>query len=178
MIRNLLSKIFVPFILFSIALFSACAGNARTQALFVIDIQSGYVGLYPKQAFNEFLTNVNNIIDKASSRGIPIIYIRQNGGGDIYDEVHKKSSIEFEKTTQSAFTVDELNDYLKERNIKNIYIVGLDAAYCVSTTAHDSVHRGYKTVVIKDAVITYKDWEEVLRDYEDIDLTLINSEDY
>ncbi len=165
-------------ILFFLAIYSTLAEYAKTQALLVIDIQSAYVGLYPKEAFDSFLTSVNHVIDEAAYRGMPIIYIRQKGGGELYSEVHKRSTIEFEKSTESAFSVDELNKYLDQRNIKKLTIVGLDAAYCVSTTAHIAVHSGYKTTVIQDAIITYLDRDAVMRDYEDIDLSLINSEKY
>jgi len=174
--RNPLSKILAACILFSMAIFPRSAEADKKQALLVIDIQTAYVGLYQQQAFDAFLANVNGVIDKASISSMPIIYIRQEGGGEIYDKVHIKSSIEFEKTAESAFTVDALNDYLTDQNIKVLYIVGLDAAYCVSATAHVSVGRGYKTFVFGDAIITYQDWAEVKRYYEDIDLISINSE--
>jgi hypothetical protein len=58
------------------------------------------------------------------------------------------------------------------------YLVGLDAAFCVWSTAGSSVEYGYKTVVISDAIVTFNDRDAVLQTYEDRDITLITSKDF
>ncbi|MAX99120.1 MAG: nicotinamidase/pyrazinamidase [Oceanospirillaceae bacterium] len=41
--------------------------------------------------------------------------------------------------------------YLRERGIKNVYIVGLATDFCVAWTAVDAAKAGFKTAVIEDA---------------------------
>lgn len=55
-----------------------------------------------------------------------------------YDNDHKSST--------------GLGEYLKKKNISEVYITGLATDYCVKFTALDSVKEGFKTFVIKDAV--------------------------
>lgn len=45
----------------------------------------------------------------------------------------------------------QLDDLLKERNIKRIYLCGLAFDYCVGYTALDAIDLGYETIVIEDA---------------------------
>ena len=47
--------------------------------------------------------------------------------------------------------VTELLDILHERNIQEVYVVGLAYDYCVGSTALDSAKHGFKTYVITDA---------------------------
>jgi nicotinamidase/pyrazinamidase len=44
-----------------------------------------------------------------------------------------------------------LADYLKEKNINQVYICGLATDYCVKFTALDAVTEGFETYVINDA---------------------------
>lgn len=44
-----------------------------------------------------------------------------------------------------------LGDYLKEKGVDEIYLVGLATDYCIKFSALDAVKLGFKTVVIEDA---------------------------
>jgi len=44
-----------------------------------------------------------------------------------------------------------LRDYLRERDVTDVYIVGLATGYCVKFTALDARHLGFETFLIEDA---------------------------
>ena len=44
-----------------------------------------------------------------------------------------------------------LGDYLRERNVTNVYVLGLATDYCVKFTALDAHELGFKTSLIEDA---------------------------
>jgi len=44
-----------------------------------------------------------------------------------------------------------LGDFLKARNVTDVYLVGLATDYCIKFTALDAVALGFKTHVIEDA---------------------------
>jgi len=44
-----------------------------------------------------------------------------------------------------------LGDYLKEKGVEKVYVVGLATDYCVKYTAVDAVRLGFKTTLIEDA---------------------------
>lgn len=45
-----------------------------------------------------------------------------------------------------------LGGYLRERNIRTVYVTGLAADFCVKWTVLDSIKKGFETFVVKDAV--------------------------
>jgi nicotinamidase/pyrazinamidase len=55
-----------------------------------------------------------------------------------------------------------LRGYLKERNVKDVYVCGLAGDYCVYFTAVDSIANGFNTFLIDDAVksISESDYEK------------------
>ncbi|CAF1595421.1 unnamed protein product [Didymodactylos carnosus] len=53
--------------------------------------------------------------------------------------------------SNQKLTKTDLDEKLKERNIRNVYIVGLATDYCVSATALHSLENKYRTIVIEDA---------------------------
>jgi nicotinamidase/pyrazinamidase len=54
----------------------------------------------------------------------------------------------------SAFEATNLNleDYLKQRSVTELYVVGLATDYCVRASALDAVKAGFQTTVVRDAV--------------------------
>jgi len=91
----------------------------------------------------------------------PVHCVKESHGADFPDELKREKIIQiFEKGTSSnddgysAFeaTNKNLGGYLNEKEIDELYIVGLTAEYCVKSTVLDSLKYGFKTFVIKDAV--------------------------
>lgn len=56
-----------------------------------------------------------------------------------YDNGHKKST--------------GLSDYLKGKNVQQVYVTGLAAEICVFFTAMDSLNQGFETFLIEDATM-------------------------
>src|SRR5205085_2195730 len=44
-----------------------------------------------------------------------------------------------------------LGDFLKERNVRDVYVAGLATDYCVKFTALDAAALGFKTHLVEDA---------------------------
>ena len=55
------------------------------------------------------------------------------------------------KHPYSGFGADGLIEFLKERDITDLYITGLATDYCVKDTALDGVKNGFKTNLVWDA---------------------------
>ena len=54
----------------------------------------------------------------------------------------------------SAFeaTNENLYKYLKNNQVTDVYITGLTTEYCIKNTALDSIHQGFGTYVVTDAI--------------------------
>lgn len=84
--------------------------------------------------FHEELTLVDNV--KVFKKGKDK-YIDSYSG--FYDNDHKSST--------------GLSEFLKRKNIDEVYVTGLATDYCVKFTALDSAKEGFNTFVVKDAVM-------------------------
>lgn len=67
--------------------------------------------------------------------------------GDFY--IFKKGLTK-EAHPYSGFGAEGLDEFLKERGVTEVHIVGLALDYCVKDTAIDAANLGYETVVIED----------------------------
>ncbi len=60
-----------------------------------------------------------------------------------------------QKTVNSAFIGTGLEQYLRERKIEALIIVGISTDHCVSTTTRMAGNLGFKTFVVADATHTF-----------------------
>ncbi|HAG42443.1 MAG TPA: hypothetical protein DCL31_02430, partial [Clostridium sp.] len=81
-------------------------------------------------------------------------FIKDTPGSKIDSRVNIVSSIIYSKNKGNAFSNLELDSFLKENHIEEIFIVGLDASACVLKTSIGEKSKGYKVTVIKDAITT------------------------
>lgn len=72
-----------------------------------------------------------------------------------------------------------LGDYLKEKGVDKVVIVGLATDYCVKFTALDAVGLGFETTVVKDATravnLQEGDFEKALEEMKNQGVTIIES---
>lgn len=66
-----------------------------------------------------------------------------------------KNEVVFEKRVNSAFIGTNLESYLLENDIKNLYIIGLTLPHCVSTTTRMAANLGFDATVFSDATISF-----------------------
>ncbi len=78
--------------------------------------------------------------------------------GKVADEVAsvpKAQYLKVNKSRYSAFCATDLDLKLRERNVKEVHIVGVCTDICVLHTAVDAYNIGYKIVVHKNCVATF-----------------------
>ena len=156
-----------------------------TEKCVVIDIQNDYcsssgeiakqlgIDLTPVQ---EVVPNIISFVDKARTKGLPIIftqmiedpkYMAENAklkkgsksfcspdteGYEYYQIKPHKSDHQVVKKSYDAFSNPELEAILNKRGIKNLIIIGAYTAVCVDTTIRSGFTRGYHIVVPQDLV--------------------------
>jgi nicotinamidase/pyrazinamidase len=177
------------------------------KALLVIDIQEDYTGTTAKSPFpykdsERLIATVNKIIEEAVKKNIIILYIRQefdgffgrllsrifghgtaikgNPGTEFDKRITIMSNYCFAKSMPDAFSNPNLELFLKENQINELYLVGLDAGACVYFTAKGASKRGYKVSIIKDGIVLLaeKKWDSLLKKYKKSGITLLSSEEF
>jgi len=168
------------------------------KALLVIDVQEDYTGLKGKQppVFKNAeaqIGAINRLIDSASKSGMKVAYIRQvfdnnffvrlfvgrtiDGmpGTELDSRIKVINRNDFTKKISDAFSNQRLEEFLIQNQVDEVYLTGLDAAYCVYYTALGALNRGYKVSVVKDAVLTRKNIDDILKSYTEKGVVLTTS---
>lgn len=177
------------------------------KALMVIDIQEDFTGTTagpssPYKNDMNAISSVNDLIRKASEKNIQVVYVRQefeglfirtiiklfmNGvalkgspGSAIDKRIEVVSGNIFSKSKGDAFSNPELDAFMIKNRINELYITGLDAEYCVYTTAKGALNRGYKVNIITDAIFlgAKNNWDSVINKYRKDGINLITAKDF
>ncbi len=143
-------------------------GSAK-RALLVIDIQEDCTGKILKPPFlfqeqsEEFIPKVNAIVTEASLHDTVIVYLRTNfklqdvPGAKLDSRLKVVGTDCFLKDSFDAFSSSNhlFAEFLAcQKQIKDLYLLGLDATLCVYQTAKAAVEKGYRTVILEDAILT------------------------
>lgn len=148
------------------------------KALFIVDLQNDFCpgGALPTPKGNIIIPVINKLMNQfnliiASKDWHPVNSvhfdkwpkhcIQETTGAefptDLNSERINKIFLKGTRNTDdgySAFeaTNENLTEYLRGKNIDEIYITGLTTEYCVKQTTLDALELGFPTFVIKDAV--------------------------
>jgi len=171
------------------------------KAVLVIDVQEDFSGLngrkpVPLQDVEPQIDAINRILENAAGSAMKVAYIRQVFENTFFTRLFIKRAIEgqpgveldarvkvindndFTKKISDAFSNPELDEFLVSKNVDEIYLVGLDAAYCVYYTALGGLNRGYKVTVVTDAVMTTKDMDNILKLYATHGINMITTDEF
>ena len=145
-------------------------------ALMVIDIQEGTTGKLSttheyQNKSSSLLYTTNQAIDSCKANNIPVIYIGNEVTNPWINFINKSmkkgtqgtlldrrltivSGNVFYKKKQDAFSNPELDGFLRKNEINQLYITGLDAAFCIGSTVKAALNRNYQVLLIADAIIS------------------------
>ncbi len=135
-------------------------------ALLVVDVQEGLVTENPFDKENT-INNIELLIKKCRFNNVEVIYVRHDGGkGDelefgskgwqIYNQVAPKYGEKIiEKRYNSAFKETELKEYLNEKDIDTIVLVGMQTEYCIDTTCKVAFEYNFKVIIPEETNTTF-----------------------
>jgi nicotinamidase-related amidase len=134
--------------------------------LLVVDVQTVMIDEHPYNEKN-VIRNIKKLISASRQNDIEVIYVRHDGGiGDelerdsdgwqIYDEIAPEAGeMIIDKQYNSAFLKTGLKQYLDNKEIKNIILVGLQTEYCIDATCKVAFEHGYKIIMPKETNTTF-----------------------
>ncbi len=129
----------------------------------VIDPLNQYIQLFRQQGRPIFATRdwhpPNHISFKEYGGIWPPHCIQNSWGAEFHPNLKlPKDTIIISKATDpnkeaySGFQGTELDDILKSKGIKRLFIGGLATDYCVKNTVLDALELGYETILLLDAI--------------------------
>jgi len=142
----------------------------------VVDIQEDYTGpkaAKPYRDADRIITATNTLLARAEEKGLVVVYIENvienpvfrllAGGmnapgapGTAVDSriLRVPGARTFSKGRSDSFSNPELEAWLAQNQVEQLYLVGLDGAYCVNATARGALNRGYKVTLVTDGIAT------------------------
>jgi len=173
------------------------------KALLVIDVQEDFTGTSageksPYEDAGPVISSINNAIADAVKKGYPVIYIRQefSGWGELIsrtimngkalkgsagartdDRILKVSDNDFSKGRADAFSNPALGEFLVANHVNELYLSGLDAEFCVHSTARGALNRGYAVNMLTDSLLLSRKnkWNGLLEQYRKEGIRLVKS---
>lgn len=138
--------------------------NRADTALVVIDMQEKLAAAMDEEMLEPVLMNSALLAAAFQEMGLPVIETLQypKGLGETVEDL--EPALRIEKMAFSACKVPAFNDFLKNKGIKSVVLIGMEAHICVLQTALDLIDAGYSVHVASDAVISRNDfnWETAL----------------
>ncbi len=137
--------------------------NALTpvRALIVVDVQAIYADgplLIEYPPVQQSLQRIGQAMDAARAAGIPIVVVQEDGfgkgspGWQIHPVVAARhSDHRIHKTLPSAFTNTGLADWLAERQVNTLSVVGYMTHNCNASTLFEARHLGLNAEFLTDA---------------------------
>jgi nicotinamidase-related amidase len=139
-----------------------------TTALIVIDVQEEYFSgrlpiQYPPR--EESLERIGEAMDGAAEAGVPIVVVRhvgEPGEGSFQQDSptfqlrkevdSRPRDLLIDKHLPGSFTGTGLQEWLEERDVDHVTIVGYMTNVCCDTTARQALHLGMGAALLHDAV--------------------------
>lgn len=153
------------------------------KALLVLDVQEGSSGPVRGRSFEAMIKTINLLVEQFSASGMEVAYVRQVFGNNLIVRLHGGRILSermeprldrrllvakdncFSKNRTDAFANKRLEQFLIDRQVDEVFLVGVDAAFCVYYTARGALNRGYRVTVVKDAVLSRRPLAEVFARY-------------
>lgn len=148
------------------------------RALLIIDMQNDLCrDVRRARKVEEILDLLQRVINAFASRGDLVIYscfalppddeqfrrfgdrycIEGTAGAEIIEELLPLRGPVIKKRKHSAFFETELDDLLCQAGVRELYLAGLQTHICIMTTAADASFRGYRTVAIRECVVSSRE---------------------
>jgi len=126
-------------------------------AAILVDMQKDFVCDLRRGDLERIVPNQLYVIKRCNEMKIPIIVLEYFDFGKTIRRLRRKI-VKNKKHTfilkyhDSGFINTELNETLVSLNAKCIFIMGINAAFCVKDTARDAVNYGYEIITSADVI--------------------------
>lgn len=130
-------------------------------ALLIIDAQNEmFDPANPVHESDKLLENLQTLIQKARSAGVPVIYVQHNDAGLVegtdFWQIHESIQPQAEdlivqKKSPDSFHETTLLAELKSKGIQNLVIAGNQTEYCIDATTQSASKHGFNVTLAKDA---------------------------
>lgn len=130
-------------------------------AVIVVDVQKSVVE--NAHLRDLVVANIATLVARARAHGVPVVWVQHSDnellkgsqGWEIVDELRPAPGEPIvEKNFNDSFEETSLEDELAKRGVGRLFVTGAQTEWCVRSTLHGAVARGYDTILVEDAHTT------------------------
>lgn len=130
-------------------------------ALIVIDVQNGVVASAHDR--DGVVSRIAALVDRARAQSVPVIWVQHNDseltkGSDEWQIVPELAPLPDEpvvhKSYNDSFEETVLETELAQRGVGRLVVTGAQTEWCVRSTLHGAIARGYDALLVSDAHTT------------------------
>lgn len=135
----------------------------QNKALVIIDLQNDITSNY-----KDVIDNVNGVIGWAVDNDFHVVYIRHENlsagtktfkhntrGAELVPDLKIVSDNVFTKHKGSVLSSEEFAAFIDKNGIRELYIAGADAAFCVKSSCYNLRKANYGVCVLSDCITSY-----------------------
>lgn len=135
--------------------------NRPNTALIVIDLQTGVIANAYRR--DEVLATVNSLVEHARQARTPVVWVRHydeelTQGSDAWQIAAELSPAPgeaiIEKNYRDAFEGTDFEPVLAALGVGRLIVAGAQTDFCVRSTLHGALARGYDATLVGDAHTT------------------------
>ena len=131
--------------------------HRNSLACVVVDMQKFFLQNLTKENRERIVPNQIKVVDLCIKNKIPVIVLEYKGRGETIGVLKNRlkkvqNNVTIVKECNSGFRNTNLHNFLTEKKIKNLFIMGINASGCVQDTAIGALHRGYKIVTASTVI--------------------------
>lgn len=117
-------------------------------AVVLIDMQEYYVKNLLEEEKKLILSAQKRLLSLCTEHDIPLIVLEYENRGETIQELseffRKIKDVEIiKKKNDDGFRETQLNEFLKTLGVKNLILTGINASWCVRSTARSALHLGF-----------------------------------
>ena len=135
--------------------------NRPNTALLVVDVQNGAVERAHER--DAVVANVGSLVERARREGVPVVWVQHSDehlarGSDAWQIVSDLTPGDaeplVEKNHGDSFEDTTLETVLSGLGVGRLVVVGAQTDWCVRSTLHGALTRGYDATLVSDAHTT------------------------
>ena len=135
--------------------------NRPNTALLVVDVQNA--ALERAHESDAVVANVGSLIERARREGVPVVWVQHSDehlarGSDAWQIVSELTPGDaeplVEKNYGDSFEDTTLEAVLSGLGVGRLVVVGAQTDWCVRSTLHGALARGYDAILVSDAHTT------------------------
>jgi nicotinamidase-related amidase len=123
-------------------------------------------------AADRLVETISTLAERARRSGIPVIFVRNNGGKEDPDEpgtpgweiypalAPRAGELVIDKAGPDAFEATSLQQTLRSSGVGRLVLSGMQTELCIDTTCRKALELGYQVIVVEDGHSTF-DFKEV-----------------